>query len=191
MRHEMRDARYETCGTRYEMKYNTQNMKHETQEFCQGKNCALCIMHCAFLSKAATYASRCEHCESEVREKLLAWGATNEEADKIIAYLIEERYVNNQRYANSYAKDKFRFNHWGKYKIGMMLRSKDIESGYIEEALEQIDEEEYLEKLQEILHDKLRTLKYSSEYEKKGKLFKFAQSRGFESSAISKVIDSI
>lgn len=148
-------------------------------------------MNDILLNKAATYASRCEHCESEVREKLLIWGGTSEETDEIIAYLIEERYIDNQRYANSYAKDKFRFNHWGKYKISMMLRSKDIESETIEEALNQIDEEEYLEKLQQILKDKLRSLKYSSEYEKKGKLFKFAQSRGFESGAISKVIDSI
>jgi regulatory protein len=148
-------------------------------------------MNDTLLNKASTYASRCEHCESEVREKLLIWGGTSEETDEIIAYLIEERYIDNQRYANSYAKDKFRFNHWGKYKISMMLRSKDIESETIEEALDQIDEEEYLEKLQQILRDKLRSLKYSSEYEKKGKLFKFAQSRGFESGAISKVIDSI
>ena len=148
-------------------------------------------MNDILLNKAATYASRCEHCESEVKEKLLAWGGSNEEVDEIIAYLIEERYIDNQRYANSYTRDKFRFNHWGKYKINMMLRSKDIESETIEEALGQIDEEEYLEKLQQILREKLRSLKYSSEYEKKGKLFKFAQSRGFESSAISKVIDSI
>ncbi len=148
-------------------------------------------MNDILLNKAATYASRCEHCESEVREKLLIWGGTSEETDEIIAYLIEERYIDNQRYANSYAKDKFRFNHWGRYKISMMLRSKDIESEFIEEALGQIDDEEYLEKLQQILKDKLRSLKYSSEYEKKGKLFKFAQSRGFESGAISKVIDSI
>lgn len=148
-------------------------------------------MNDILLNKAATYASRCEHCESEVKEKLLAWGGSNEEVNEIIAYLIEERYIDNQRYANSYTRDKFRFNHWGKYKINMMLRSKDIESETIEEALGQIDEEEYLEKLQQILKEKLRSLKYSSEYEKKGKLFKFAQSRGFESSAISKVIDSI
>ena len=148
-------------------------------------------MNDVLLNKAATYASRCEHCESEVREKLITWGGTNEETDEIIAYLIEERYVDNQRYANSYTRDKFRFNHWGKYKINMMLRSKDIDNETIEEALGQIDEEEYLEKLQQILQDKLRSLKYSSEYEKKGKLFKFAQSRGFESGAISKVIDSI
>ena len=148
-------------------------------------------MNDILLNKAATYASRCEHCESEVREKLLDWGGSNEEVNEIIAYLIEERYIDNQRYANSYAKDKFRFNHWGKYKISMMLRSKDIGNEIIEEALEQIDDEEYLEKLQQILRDKLRSLKYSSEYEKKGKLFKFAQSRGFESGAISKVIDSI
>ena len=148
-------------------------------------------MNDILLNKAATYASKCEHCESEVREKLVTWGGTSEETDEIIAYLIEERYIDNQRYANSYAKDKFRFNHWGRYKISMMLRSKDIESEFIEEALGQIDDEEYLEKLQQILKDKLRSLKYSSEYEKKGKLFKFAQSRGFESGAISKVIDSI
>jgi regulatory protein len=148
-------------------------------------------MNDILLNKAATYASRCEQCESEVREKLLDWGGTCEETDEIITYLIKERYIDNQRYANSYAKDKFRFNHWGKYKISMMLRSKNIESEFIEEALNQIDNEEYLEKLQQILRDKLRSLKYSSEYEKKGKLFKFAQSRGFESSAISKVIDLI
>ena len=148
-------------------------------------------MNDILLNKAATYASRCEHCESEVREKLLIWGGTSEETDEIIAYLIEERYIDNQRYANSYTKDKFRFNHWGKYKISMMLRSKDISNEIIEDALCQIDEEEYLDKLQQILHDKLRSLKYSSEYEKKGKLFKFAQSRGFESSAISKIIDNL
>ena len=148
-------------------------------------------MNDILLNKAAIYASRCEHCENEVREKLLGWGGSEEEADEIITYLTEERYIDNQRYANSYTRDKFRFNHWGKYKIGMMLRSKDICNEIIEEALGQIDEEEYLEKLQQILQDKLRSLKYSSEYEKKGKLFKFAQSRGFESSAISKVIDGL
>lgn len=148
-------------------------------------------MNDILLNKAAIYASRCEHCESEVREKLLNWGSSEKETDKIIAYLIEERYIDNQRYANSYTRDKFRFNHWGKYKIGMMLRSKNICNEIIEEALNQIDEEEYLEKLEQILRDKLRSLKYASEYEKKGKLFKFAQSRGFESSAISKVIKSL
>ena len=166
-------------------------MRHETREFCQKENCALCITHCALLSKAATYASRCEHCESEVKEKLMDWGANSDEIGKIINYLIEERYIDNQRYANSYTRDKFRFNHWGKYKIGLILRSKNIDSDIIEEALNQINEEEYLEKLEQILRDKLRSVKYSSEYEKKGKLFKFAQSRGFESSAISKVIDSL
>ena len=148
-------------------------------------------MNDILLNKAATYASRCEHCESEVREKLLVWGGSNEETEEIIAYLVEERYIDNQRYANSYTRDKFRFNHWGKYKISMMLRSKDIDKDTIEEAMSQIEEEEYLEKLEQILKDKLRSLKYSSEYEKKGKLFKFAQSRGFESSAISKVIQKI
>lgn len=148
-------------------------------------------MNDILLNKAAIYASRCEHCENEVREKLLGWGGSEEEADEIITYLTEERYIDNQRYANSYTRDKFRFNHWGKYKIGMMLRSKDICNEIIEEALNQIGEEEYLEKLEQILRDKLRSLKYSSEYEKKGKLFKFALSRGFESSAISKVIDGL
>lgn len=145
----------------------------------------------ALLNKAATYASKCEHCESEVREKLVSWGATEEEQEAIIEYLVEERYIDNQRYAKSYAKDKFRFNHWGKYKISMMLRSKNIGNEEIEVALGEIDEEEYVERLEQMLRDKLRSIKYSSEYEKKGKLFKFAQSRGFESSAISKVIDLI
>ena len=143
------------------------------------------------LNKAATYASRSEHCESEVREKLIAWGATENEQEEIIEYLIDERYIDNQRYANSYTKDKFHFNHWGKYKISMMLRAKEIGNEEIEEALSQIEDEEYINKLQQILKDKFRSIKYSSEYEKKGKLFKFAQSRGFESSAISKIIDLI
>ena len=87
-----------------------------------------------------------------------------------------------------YTRDKFRFNRWGKIKIGMMLRSKQLPEEEIENALAQIDEAEYEEALVVLLQTKLKSLTYKFEYEKQGKLFRFAQSRGFEHNIISNVL---
>jgi regulatory protein len=140
------------------------------------------------LHKAASYCSISEHCISEVEMKLNAWGVETGEATKIIQHLIEDDFINEKRYCIAFVKDKFHFNKWGKIKISYSLKQKGIDNKLISNALNTIDEGEYEEMLALLLKAKLKTIKWEYEYEKMGKLFNFAQSRGFESSIIDKTI---
>jgi regulatory protein len=143
------------------------------------------------LHKAASYCSISEHCISEVEEKLTAWGISITDKQKIIDRLISEDFINEKRFCTHFVKDKFRFNKWGKIKISYSLKQKGLNNDLINGALQTIDEGEYQEMLASILKTKLVGLKFEFEYEKQGKLFRFAQSRGFESNVIDRVIRTI
>ena len=140
------------------------------------------------LQKAAAYCSLSEKCEYAVKEKLRTWDVSNTDVAKVIDQLRHDDFINDARYCTYYTRDKFRFNRWGKIKIGMMLRSKQLPEEEITNALAQIDEAEYEEALVVILQTKLKSLTYKFEYEKQGKLFRFAQSRGFEHNIVSHVL---
>ena len=143
------------------------------------------------LLRAASLCSGSEHCSSEIRKKLLLWGVTSSQAEKIILYLINEKYIDNRRFCRAYCLDKFRYNHWGRIKIGQMLRMLEMESEDINEGLESINEEDYKEVLLHILTQKNRQLKDSDAYIHKGKLIRHAMSRGFESYLITEVLQQL
>lgn len=140
------------------------------------------------LHKAASYCSISEHCRSEVDIKLSNWNVEKKDRNRIITKLIEQDFINEQRYCNAFVTDKFRFNKWGKIKISTALKSKGIDSSLINSALNLIDDGEYEEMLSTILKTKSETIDYEFEYEKQGKLFRFAQSRGFETNVIERVL---
>ena len=143
------------------------------------------------LLRAASLCSGSEHCSSEIRKKLLLWGVTSSQTEKIILYLINEKYIDNRRFCRAYCLDKFRYNHWGRIKIGQMLRMLEMESEDINEGLESINEEDYKEALLHILTQKNRQLKDSDAYIRKGKLIRHAMSRGFESYLITEVLQQL
>ena len=143
------------------------------------------------LHKAASYCSISEHCISDVEDKLSAWGMSEDKKHKIIDKLIEDDFINEKRYCIAFTKDKFHFNKWGKIKISYSLKQKGLDSKLIDMALKTIDEGEYEEMLAVLLKNKLKTIKWEYEYEKMGKLFNFAQSRGFESNVIDRVIRTL
>jgi regulatory protein len=143
------------------------------------------------LQKASSYCSISERCISEADEKLQKWNASDADCEKIIEQLVEKDFINEQRYAEAFVRDKFRFNKWGKMKISFALKMKRIDRQTISNALNQIDEDEYAEMLTSILKTKLKGLKYADEYEKQGKLFRFAQSRGFEYGVIERVLRDV
>jgi len=132
------------------------------------------------LHKAASYCSIAEHCTTEVDEKLQKWGASEVERNSIIDSLIEKDFINENRYAAAFVRDKFRFNKWGKMKISYALKMKRIAGAAVSEALSQIDDDEYQALLVDVLKSKLKSLKYGDEYERNGKLIRYAQSKGFE-----------
>ena len=143
------------------------------------------------LLRAASLCSGSEHCSSEIRKKLLLWGVTSSQTEKIILYLINEKYIDNRRFCRAYCLDKFRYNHWGRIKIGQMLRMLEMENEDINEGLESINEEDYKEVLLHILTQKNRQLKDSDAYIRKGKLIRHAMSRGFESYLITEVLQQL
>lgn len=144
------------------------------------------------LHKACSFCSLAERCESEVREKLSVWGISIDESDEIIEKLKAENFLNEQRFVAAFVKDKFRFNKWGKIKIAYALQQKKIETSLVQTVLsEKIDEEEYEQVLMELLQSKMKGLKYKDKYDLQAKLYRFAQSRGFEGSVVSKVFSRV
>lgn len=143
------------------------------------------------LAKAAAYCSSAEKCKEDVLSKLKTWNANSNDFAKIIDTLIDEKFIDETRYATAFTNDKFKYNKWGKFKIYAMLRSKKIEEAAIEEAINHIDEEEYERMLYEILTKKLNNISYETEYEKEGKLIKYAMSKGYESKVINKILKTV
>lgn len=143
------------------------------------------------LHKIAALCVHVEKCESDVREKLNSWGISEKEADEIIAYLKKEKFLDNHRFAIAFAKDKFRYNKWGKIKIAYALRNKKISENSITKALSEIDDNDNIDSLTNILNAKLKLLKYKDEYDRKAKLIRFALSRGFEIESINSSLKNI
>lgn len=127
-----------------------------------------------------------EQCEQKMREKLQKWELSAADTDKIINYLYDEKYLDVNRFANAYARDKMRYSHWGRVKIDQGLRQLRIGSEARREALSNLPEDEYLDILQGVLASKARSIKAESDYERNGKLIRFALGRGFEMELILK-----
>lgn len=134
--------------------------------------------------KAALLCSRSEKCTSEIQEKLKLFGLSVEESELVIEKLKDEKYIDDERFARAYVKDKFRFNHWGKQKIEYMLRAKKINQDILALAFEEIKDEGYADELLKLLTDKAKTVKAKDQYDKRNKLMRFAMGRGFESGKI-------
>ena len=143
------------------------------------------------LKRAAELCSSQEQCTSHIRQKLSSWKVSEQDAEKILHVLIKEKFLDDQRYANFYVRDKFRFNGWGKVKLTMMLRQKELPGTIIEEALNQIDPELYKQKCEHLISEKAASLKESNQFKRKGKLFRFAAQRGFESDLIHQILSYI
>ena len=143
------------------------------------------------LNKAMTICSKAERCVSDIEKKLLEWKIEPSDVQKIIQILQQEKFIDESRYAAYFVNDKFRFNKWGKVKIGFMLKGKRISQEIIQSALKQIDEQNYYTTLVQLLQQKLKSIKAQSEYEMKAKLIRFAQARGYEYEVIAEVLSDI
>ena len=135
----------------------------------------------AFLQLAALCANA-EHCQYEMLEKMKRWELSDEAQARVMARLIEERYVDDRRYARAFVKDKIRYNKWGHRKVQQGLWMKRIDKEIQDEVLDDIDEKEYRDVLKPLLKQKRKSIKANSDYELNQKLVRFAYGRGeFES----------
>lgn len=141
----------------------------------------------ALLKRMAGLCAKSEQCTFDIATKLFKAGLPKDKREEIIEYLTANRYIDDARFARSFAGYKVRFSAWGKRKIRMALAAKRIPRAYIEEALENIDPEDYLDALTRAADAGKRDLDMSSR-EDVAKLYRHLLSRGFEGDMIGKVL---
>jgi regulatory protein len=130
-----------------------------------------------------------ERCIHDVTEKLHEWRVNEKNFEKIIAQLIREDYLNEERFARSYASGKFRINHWGKTKIIYELERRNVPDLIIQIGLEEIDDKEYEETLKELLQRKKREIKDKDPWKIKQKLIAYAVQKGFDYGLTRRVVE--
>ena len=142
----------------------------------------------AYLTLAALCA-QAEHCQYEMLEKMRRWELPDEAQARVMARLIKERYVDDERYAQAFVKDKIRYNKWGRRKVEQALWQKHIGEDIRNRVLDEVDDDEYLSVLRPLLKQKRKSVKANSDYELNQKLMRFAVGRGFTFDIIRQCID--
>ena len=138
------------------------------------------ISESEMLHRAAAYCSASERCIQDVEKKIKAAGLTGEESDRIVARLLEERFIDESRFARYFVNDKLHFNKWGRIKINYEMQRKGIPSDIRSEALAGIDEQEYQSILLSLLKSKKKSTRGKDDRDVYTKLLRFAAGRGFE-----------
>lgn len=124
--------------------------------------------------------ARSEKSSGDALRLMHLWQVPQAERQGVLNRLLRERFIDDSRYAEAYVREKSRLSGWGARKIAMQLRQKGVAQGVITEALKQLDDDVELPRLVEKLRRKMRTTKYSSDYELRGKLLRYALSLGFD-----------
>ena len=140
------------------------------------------------LNKMAKYCAYQERCVKDVTEKLKTFELTQKDKDEILDYLIDNRFVNNTRFAQAFVKGKINQSGWGLNKIRFHLMQKGIDKEIIDEALQTYDEEAYRQRLIDVLKIKAKTVKAENDFERNRKLAAYAMQKGFEANLVWDVI---
>ena len=133
-------------------------------------------------SRAENYCARAEHCASDLRTKILAWGGTPAQAETIISHLYDYHYLDDARYCRAYTHDKLLYQHWGKVKIRAMLQARQLPSSEILSALQNIDETDYNRILLALLAIKKNATREAQ--------IRFLLQRGFEYATILRALEN-
>ena len=144
------------------------------------------------LQKLKHYCGYQERCHSEVKDKLYGFGLTTPEVNEIVSRLIEENYLNEERFAILFAGGHFRTKKWGRVKIAYALKQKQVSAYSIKKALKQIDDADYEKVLRKLFDDKLKTLKSEKNiFIKKRKLQDHLMQKGYETDLIRGLIQEL
>ena len=142
----------------------------------------------AYLTLAALCA-QAEHCQYEMLEKMRRWELPEDAQARVMAKLVKERYVDDERYAQAFVKDKIRYNKWGRRKVEQALWQKRIDEDIRKRVIDEVDDDEYLIILRPLLKQKRKIIKAQNDYELNQKLMRFAVGRGFTFDIIRQCID--
>lgn len=135
--------------------------------------------------------ARGERTTGDALRLMRTWGVPEGERQAVVDKLVADRFIDNRRYAELYAREKSRLAGWGARKIAMQLRTKGVDNESIAEALATIDYDEQNDRLGEKLRRKMRTMKASSDYEMRGKLLRYALGLGYDYDSATAALDKI
>ncbi|MFI3267083.1 MAG: regulatory protein RecX [Rikenellaceae bacterium] len=145
----------------------------------------------AALTKLMVLTSKSEKCSGDALRLMARWEIDEQSQSEILKRLISEKWIDDRRFAEAFVRDKSTFSSWGKYKIKNALRTKGIDKETIDDVLEAMNNEDSIENLVLLLKKKKRNTKANSDYELKGKLFRYAMSRGFEYDDITSALNKL
>jgi regulatory protein len=144
------------------------------------------------LQKAKHYCGYQERSHSEVKKKLYSLGLRKQEVEESLSQLIEENYLNEERFAQQFAGGKFRMKHWGRVKITYELKQKQVSTYCIKKAMKEIDEDDYLKMLEKLAAEKWKTLSSENNiFIKLRKTQDYLLQKGYESELIKQELTKL
>ena len=133
------------------------------------------------LKKLQNYCSYQERCHQEVQQKLKEMHMIPEAIDFITVQLIQDNFLNEERFAKTYVRGKFIIKKWGKHRLTQELKKKNVSKNNINQALKEIDEQEYIDTFNNLAEKRLKSIKEPNKLKKKKKLADYLLYRGWES----------
>lgn len=143
------------------------------------------------LFRLTALCSQAEHCSYEMTEKMRKWQISDEAQARIMQHLVEERYIDDERFCRYFVKDKIRYNKWGRRKVEQALWAKHIDSDISKAILDEVDDEEYINILRPMIKSRRKQMKDMNEYEANARLMRWAVGRGFTFDIIRQCIDGV
>lgn len=131
------------------------------------------------LQRLTSLCSRAEYCIADMRRKMKAWELPDGAEERIVQFLLKEKYVDETRFAHAFVRDKFRYNHWGEVRIRHELQLRGIDANTIEDALTEMPQEEADETLDHLLRQKLKSTKGKTDYDVFLKLLRYSVGKGY------------
>ena len=141
------------------------------------------------LQKLSALCARAEHSSGEMLEKMRRWQLSEDTRERVLDRLIDEKFVDDERFARLFVREKIRFDRWGRRKIEQALYQKGVASDISRRVLDEVDDEAYIAELKKLIATKRRSVKAESDYELRQKLTKYALGRGFDYNVIRQCID--
>lgn len=139
--------------------------------------------------KLVNYCVYQDRCHAEVEQKMREFMLIEEAKDEIILYLLKENYLNEERFTRSYIRGKFYIKHWGRNKIKINLKQKQISEKLINKCFDEIYEPDYEKTLKKIFEDYYSKQTGLKEYQKKSKTIKYLMGKGFEYEKINDIFE--
>ncbi|MFT5821605.1 MAG: regulatory protein [Crocinitomix sp.] len=141
--------------------------------------------------KLEAYCAYQERCDQEIRKKVRPWGMYSEDVDILISDLIQNNFLNEERFASAFVSGKFRIKRWGRIKIRQHLKQKNISNYSINKGLGEIDEQEYLDTLNDLAVSKNALTKAKNKWDRLAKMQRYLQSKGYENDLIREILNQV